>query len=107
MIFLVFLVYTGLYGSRDPLANPLPLFLLTLWWVIFVILQAIFGNLWHWFNPWTGLYQLLWGDKKAWITLPTWVGIWPGVIGILFFGAYALADIAPDDPARDRGDDPQ
>ena len=51
---LLWLVWVGGAGSRDPLSNPLPLFIWTLWWVGFVTLQGVFGNLWAWVNPWTG-----------------------------------------------------
>src|SRR5262249_34476209 len=36
---LVLLVATGLLGSRDPLANPLPLFVWTVWWIGFTYLN--------------------------------------------------------------------
>ena len=49
----------GFVGSRDPLANPLPLFVWTVWWIGFTYLHAAFGNLWAHVNPWTGLYRLL------------------------------------------------
>jgi hypothetical protein len=57
-LFLAFLVATGLYGSRDPLANPLPLTIWTVWWVGFTLATALFGNLWAYVNPWTGPYRL-------------------------------------------------
>ena len=40
------LVAAGYWGNRDPLSNPLPLMLWTIWWVAFTFLHAIFGNLW-------------------------------------------------------------
>jgi len=95
---LMFLVYVGLNGSHDPLANPLPLFIWTVWWVGIVCLQAVFGNLWHWLNPWTGLYRLI--NAAPLLTLPAKVGVWPGIAAFLGFAAFALADLAPDDPAR-------
>ena len=57
-LFLAFLLAAGLYGSRDPLANPLPLTIWTLWWVGFTLATAVLGNLWTYLNPWTGLYRL-------------------------------------------------
>jgi hypothetical protein len=38
--FLLALIYAGIEGSRDPLSNPLPLFVWTLWWIGFVTLQG-------------------------------------------------------------------
>jgi hypothetical protein len=57
-LFLGFLLATGVAGSRDPLANPLPLTIWTLWWVGFTLATAVFGNLWAYANPWTGPYRL-------------------------------------------------
>jgi hypothetical protein len=96
------LVLVGFLGPRDPLANLLPLMIWTIWWVAFVVLQGLLGDLWHWFNPWSGLYRLL-RDGFALspkLTLPAWLGIWPGVFAFLAFMAFALADLAPDDPDR-------
>ena len=96
------LVWTGLEGPRDPLANPLPLFIWTVWWVAFVLLQGLLGDLWQFVNPWTGVHALLFGKggPKALATLPDWLGAWPGVFVFLAFSSFALADPAPDDPAR-------
>jgi hypothetical protein len=57
-LFLAFLLAAGLYGSRDPLANPLPLMIWTMWWVGFTLTTAALGNLWAYLNPWTGPYRL-------------------------------------------------
>jgi hypothetical protein len=57
-LFLAFLLGTGFHGSRDPLANPLPLTIWTLWWVGFTLATAVLGNLWVYVNPWTGPYRL-------------------------------------------------
>ena len=53
------LIGAGLLGTPDPLANPLPLTIWTLWWVGLTVLHLIFGNLWAVLNPWRGLYALL------------------------------------------------
>ncbi|MGO4840486.1 hypothetical protein AB4144_50385, partial [Rhizobiaceae sp. 2RAB30] len=52
--FFVILVMAGLWGSRDPLSNPLPLTVWTLLWVGFTIVQGVLGNVWAWLNPWYG-----------------------------------------------------
>jgi len=92
------LVLAGLFGPRDPLANPLPLTIWVLWWVGFTLAQAAFGDLWRWANPWTGLYRLI-GPVPP-FSLPTRLGYWPAVAGLLAFGWFELVYIAPDDPAR-------
>src|SRR5690606_35125556 len=53
------LIAAGLWGSRDPLSNPLPLTIWTLLWAGLTLLQGLFGNLWSWLNPWYGPWRLL------------------------------------------------
>jgi len=98
---LLCLVVVGLTGSHDPLSNPLPLFIWTLWWIGFVSLQGIAGDLWRWINPWTGLHKLIVpGNRMARVTLPDWLGVWPATCLFVAFIAFSLADTSPDDPAR-------
>ncbi len=96
------LVYIGLEGSRDPLANPLPLFVWTVFWVMLVVLQAVLGDLWRWINPWTGPARLVLGpvERAPPFRLPDRLGSWPALVALVAFSAFALADPAPDDPAR-------
>ena len=96
------LVFAGLYGARDPMENPLPLFVWTLWWVGLVSVQGLVFDHWRWSNPWTGP-----GAVLAWITgaraplrYPRRLGYWPGIVGFLAFAGFLLADPAPSDPAR-------
>ncbi|RWP60450.1 hypothetical protein [Mesorhizobium sp.] len=96
------LVAAGLFGSRDPLSNPLPLAIWTLLWVGLVLLQGLFGNLWSWLNPWYGPWRVisrLFGNRKAW-RLPAWLGCWPAFALFFAFAWFELIDPAPDDPAR-------
>jgi hypothetical protein len=52
------LIAAGLFGSRDPLSNPLPLVIWTLLWAGVTLLQGVFGDLWSWLNPWDGPWRL-------------------------------------------------
>ncbi|OAN71519.1 hypothetical protein A8B82_04350 [Sulfitobacter sp. EhC04] len=99
LICLLFVLYLGFTGPRDPLSNLMPLGFWTLGWVAAVSLSGVFGNLWHWINPWTGLYHLL-GPLRPLSPLPERLGLWPAVALLLGYAAFLLADIAPDDPAR-------
>ena len=98
---LLTLIGAGLTGSRDPLINPLPLFIWTVWWIGGVTLQALIGNFWGWFNPWTGMFRLFGGDEETapMIRLPAGLGHIPALAGLLLFFAFMLAHPAPEDPA--------
>ncbi|HJR23258.1 MAG TPA: hypothetical protein VJ822_16615 [Dongiaceae bacterium] len=93
---LVVLVLAGYFGSRDPLRNPLPLTVWTLWWIGLTIAHALFGNLWRYLNPWVGPFRLL-NLRKA--LLPYRVGFWPAILGLLAFAWFELIYPAPDDAA--------
>jgi hypothetical protein len=102
---LILLVITGWYGSRDPLENPLPLFIWTLWWGGLTIAHALLGNLWSFLNPWLAPYRLIrrLSDTahatSAPLTYPAWLGYLPAILFFLGFAWFELIDPAPDDPA--------
>ncbi|WP_370304187.1 hypothetical protein [Pseudooceanicola sp.] len=101
-LLLVWLIHIGLTGPRDPLANPMTLFIWTVWWVGFAVLQGLLGNLWHWVNPWVGpaaLIRALLGVRPL-LPLPHRLAPWLAVAGFLAFAGFLIADIAPADPAR-------
>lgn len=102
LAFLVFalLVAAGLTGARDPLANPLPLYFWTVFWVGMVLTQGVFGDLWSALNPWDGPCRLLARGAAAPFRLPRALGCWPGVALLLVFAGFTLADPAPADPTR-------
>ena len=101
----VSLVVAGYTGSRDPLANPLPLAVWTLWWVGLTFLHALFGDLWAHLNPWRGPYRLItllpgfsnWRDRR--LGYPARLGYWPAVGLFLAFAWFELVHPAPHDPA--------
>jgi hypothetical protein len=103
---MVALVLAGHYGTQDPLANPLPLAVWTLWWAGLTIAHALFGNLWSALNPWQGVYLLLGHVPGAahWIArpplrYPDWLGCWPAVGFFLGFVWFELIFIVPQNPA--------
>jgi hypothetical protein len=99
-VLLVFLVFVGLYGPRDPFANGLTLSIWTVWWIILLSLQALFGDLWRCVNPWQGLYRLVAGNRQPPLRLSERIGLAPALVAFFLFTAFMLADIAPDDPSR-------
>ncbi|MBK0326365.1 hypothetical protein I5535_03570 [Rhodobacteraceae bacterium F11138] len=101
-LLLATLVWAGLYGPRDPLTNPLPLAVWTVWWVALVTVQGVLGDVWRWLNPWTGpvavTRRLL--RLPVLFRLPAWLGQGGSVATFLGFAMFMLADPAPADPAR-------
>ncbi|MCB1359447.1 MAG: hypothetical protein KDK53_24030, partial [Maritimibacter sp.] len=95
------LLWAGIAGPRDPLANPLPLTVWTLFWVAFILLTGLLGNLWPWLNPWSGPLALIrsTGLTAPW-HLPHRTAPWLALAGFLAFACFLLADPAPADPAR-------
>lgn len=104
--FLAFVLLAGFFGSTDPLTNPLPLFVWTLWWVGLTLLHACLGNLWHLINPWTGPLALVRRLSRrrlgadALLRLPEQLGYLPAIITFLGFAWFELVDLAPADPFR-------
>jgi len=90
------LIVAGYFGSRDPLANPLPLTIWTIWWIGLTLAHALFGNLGRYLNPWVGPFRLA-GLRKT--PLPYRLGYWPAIVGLLAFAWFELIYPAPDDPA--------
>jgi hypothetical protein len=99
------LVLAGHYGTQDPLANPLPLAVWTLWWVGLTMAHALFGNLWSALNPWHGVYVLLgrvpgtgrWIERPP-LRYPHWLGCWPAVGLFLGFVWFELIFTVPQSP---------
>lgn len=99
-VFLIVLLWAGFNGSRDPLVNPLPLMVWTVVWIALLLAQAVFGDLWRFVNPWSGPVRVLTGGSPPPFRLPDRAARWVGCSGLLAFACFALADPAPDDPAR-------
>ena len=89
-LLLCLLLACGWFGSRDPLDNPLPLTVWTLWWVGFTFLCALVGDLWRHANPWRWLARRG-GSTK--------LGYWPAGALLLGFAWFELIYPAPFDPA--------
>jgi hypothetical protein len=99
--FLAFLVFAGITGSRDPVANPLPSMIWTVWWVCFTLLQALVGPLWQHLNPWTAILALVSrSDRAGLLKLPERAGYRIAVLQFTLFAWFELIYIAPSDPLR-------
>lgn len=100
---LALLVWCGLEGSRDPLSNPLPLVIWTVWWVGLTLLTGLFGNLWRWLDPWYGPARAVLafaGRRHAppLAVLPARLGAAPAILVFFAFAWFELIHPAPDDP---------
>lgn len=102
---MVALIFAGHRGTQDPLANPLPLTVWTLWWIGLTLAHAVFGNLWSALNPWRGLHAVLsrapglgrWIARPP-LRYPAWLGSWPAVAVFLGFAWFELISVAPRNP---------
>ncbi len=100
------LVGAGFAGTRDPLANPLPPTVWSLWWVGFTYAVALFGDLWRVLNPWRALHRIatalpglaLWREFPP-FAYPARLGRWPAVVVFFAFAWFELIYPAPMDPA--------
>ena len=106
LLVMLALIAAGYLGSRDPLSNPLPLMLWTIWWVGLSFAHVIFGDLWSILHPWRALCRLLsvvpffraWLEKPL-ISNPHRLGYLPAIILFLAFAWLELVHPAPQDPA--------
>ena len=98
---LIFALWAGREGPRDPLANPLPLLVWSIFWIGLVSLQGLFGNHWRWTSPWVApAAGLRWLLGRPLLRYPRRLGHAPAIATYLGFASILLADIAPSDPAR-------
>ena len=120
-IVLLLLLLTGFYGSHDPLSNPLPLTIWTLFWVGLTLAHAVAGNFWSLFNPWYAPVSLInryiidngsvgstgcqeRETSRQGSTLPAHfrlsekLGYLPAIAGFLLFAWFELVSLAPEDP---------
>ena len=100
--FLFMLIAAGLYGSPDPVHNPLPLTIWTLMWVGLTLVQGLLGNIWRWLDPWyapcRAANTLLRRSEPAFDESRT--SYLPALILFIAFAWFELVYIAPEDPPR-------
>ncbi|OYX41360.1 MAG: hypothetical protein B7Z02_15790 [Rhodobacterales bacterium 32-67-9] len=93
------LVAVGVWGTRDPLENLLPLTVWTVIWVGLTLGSVLFGHLWRDIEPWTGPVRLArriigWHGAVGLARL----GSLPAVAGYLAFAWFEIVSLAPSDP---------
>jgi hypothetical protein len=100
---IVLLWLSGIFGSRDPLSNPLPLVFWTVFWIGFTLAVGLCGNLWRWVEPWYGpsrLLLMLTGRRESEppFRLPARIGHAGAILLFFAFAWFELVFPSPDDP---------
>lgn len=93
------LLATGVWGSRDPLANPLVLAFWTGVRVALVLACLALGDLWRPISPWRA--PVAWTRRRlAWTGTAglSRLGSWPAVAGAFGLAWFESVALAPTDP---------
>jgi hypothetical protein len=94
------LIWTGFAGSHDPLENPLPLAVWTVWWVIIVLLHPLIGNLWALINPFAGIAAIARRFFAPPFHVPRALDFVPAIAIFAAFAWYQLVATVPDNPEK-------
>ena len=99
-------IYAGFEGTQSTTANWTPIFVYVIFWLAFVPLSIVFGDLFRAFNPWRAI-----GRSVAWVArtvgrtelpeplaYPAWLGRWPAAVGLFGFAAMELVVSGGDKP---------
>jgi hypothetical protein len=99
-------IYTGFEGTQSTAANWTPIFIYVIFWLAFVPLSLLFGDVFRAFNPWRAI-----GRTFAWVArtvsrselpeplaYPGWLGRWPAAVGIFGFATMELVVANGDKP---------
>ncbi|MGB2322909.1 MAG: hypothetical protein ACPH9C_00160 [Candidatus Puniceispirillales bacterium] len=102
LLYFFWLLSAGWYGTTDPLRNPLTLGFWAVFWMGLVMVEGLFFGIWRWINPWVFAYHMIRriSGRHRIMDWPSWLAYWPGVLLLLGFAIFTLADPAPTDPAR-------
>jgi hypothetical protein len=103
---LVLTVYAGIEGEQSPQANFTPTFIYVIFWVAFVPLSILLGDVFRAVNPWRAIARGAgWLASRVAGPLPTpfrypdWLGRWPAAIGLFAFAWMELAYTEGSDPS--------
>jgi hypothetical protein len=89
VVTLVLVVYAGFAGSQIPSSNIAPVIVFVLFWVGFVPLSVLFGNVFAAFNPWRAIGRVLFRTARR--PYPARLGRWPAAAVLLGFTTFELA----------------
>jgi hypothetical protein len=95
---LALVLASGYFGPDTPLDNFAPTFVFITFWVGLVFVSALFGDVFHLFNPWRALGGVLFRGREP-RPYPERLGRWPAAAGILVFTWIELASGWGEEPA--------
>ncbi|WP_027008522.1 hypothetical protein [Conexibacter woesei] len=93
------LVYSGLHGTQEPLANILPTFVYVVFWVAIPVASVVLGDIFRPFNPWRAIARAARLGNRPRLTYRAWLGRWPVALGLFAFAWCELVFENRDDPA--------
>ena len=99
-------VYAGFEGTQSTTANWTPIFIYVIFWLAFVPLSLVFGDVFRAFNPWRAIGRgFAWTVRTASrselpepLGYPDWLGRWPAAVGIFGFATMELVVSDGDKP---------
>lgn len=101
---LAVVVYAGFEGAPRVDQNIAPTFVYIVFWLGFVPLSLLFGDVYRLFNPWRAVGRAvakiagpLAGPPP--LRYPAWLGRWPAVIGLIGFAWLELVSTSGDRPS--------
>jgi hypothetical protein len=100
-------VYAGFAGTQIPTNNLIDTMVYVIFWVGFVAVNALFGDVFKAFNPWRAIARFVawiarWvtaGETPAPLPYPRRLGRWPAAIGIFAFAWVELIYVNKQDPS--------
>jgi hypothetical protein len=100
-------VYAGFAGTQIPTNNLIDTMVYVIFWVGFVAVNALFGDVFKAFNPWRAIARFVawvarWatvGQTPEPLPYPRWLGRWPAAIGIFAFAWVELIYVNKQDPS--------
>ena len=103
----VLTVYSGLTGAQTATANLAPTFIFVVFWVGFVLLAVLLGDVFAALSPWRAVGRLTgWLARRVGgaalpdpLPYPEWLGRWPAAAGLVVFAWVELVWTGRDDPS--------
>ena len=100
---LAVVVYSGFAGAERVDANLTPTFVYVVFWLGFVPVSVLFGDVFRAFNPWLAVGRAASWALGRWapepFTYPERLGRWPAALGLLAFAWLELVSTNGDRPA--------